>query len=153
MDLKYNVFGKSMYSLKEMELIQLASQWFYDAGRLPSSAWAQVTYGDVAVDSIRKILSNQSEPYYFGGVDKIFPPYIHAIRSAVEMYNDFCRHAPPYFFNKTSDEEIEKVMNISANFGIELKKEYFTRFTMLEEILDKIKDDIDFFENNSKRME
>ncbi|WP_445448536.1 hypothetical protein [Enterococcus faecalis] len=69
------------------------------------------------------------------------------------MYNDFCRHAPPHFFNKNSDEEIEKVMNISANFGIELKKEYFTRFTMLEEILVKIKDDIDFFENNSKRME
>ncbi|HDT8127281.1 TPA: hypothetical protein RD683_002860, partial [Enterococcus faecalis] len=101
MDLKYNVFGNSMYSLKEMELIQLASQWFYDAGRLPSSAWAQVTYGDVAVDSIRKILSSQSEPYHFGGVDNIFPPYLHAIRSAVEMYNDFCRHAPPYFFNKT----------------------------------------------------
>ncbi|EOE46424.1 hypothetical protein S99_03183, partial [Enterococcus faecalis EnGen0089] len=35
----------------------------------------------------------------------------------------------------------------------ELKKEYFTRFTMLEEILVKIKDDIDFFENNSKLME
>ncbi|EPE2274832.1 hypothetical protein ACSG6T_002692 [Enterococcus faecalis] len=58
----------AMKKYKIMELIQLASQWFYDAGRLPSSAWAQVTYGDVAVDSIRKILSSQSEPYYFGGV-------------------------------------------------------------------------------------
>ncbi|MGM0331903.1 hypothetical protein IGJ04_000784 [Enterococcus sp. AZ050] len=34
MDLKFNIFGKSIYSLEEMELIQLAAQWFYDAGRL-----------------------------------------------------------------------------------------------------------------------
>ena len=42
MDLKFNIFGKSIYSLKEMELIQLAVQWFYDAGRLSSISWAQV---------------------------------------------------------------------------------------------------------------
>lgn len=91
--------------------------------------------------------------YYFGGVDNIFFFYLYVIRLVVEMYNDFCRYVLLYFFNKILDEEIEKVMNILVNFGIELKKEYFICFIMLEEILVKIKDDIDFFENNLKLME
>lgn len=152
MDLNYNVFGRAMYSLKEMELIKKASEWFNDAGILPSISWAQVTYGQVAVKSIDGILKNQSAPYHFGGYDNIFPLYILAIKSSVEMYTDFCRHAPPYFFNKTSDKEIEKVIDIAKDLDIKLKKEYFTRFTMLEEILVKLQEDIYFFENNSNKI-
>ncbi|MDN3095756.1 hypothetical protein P0E39_13525 [Enterococcus faecalis] len=127
MDLKFNIFGKSIYSLEEMELIQLAAQWFYDAGRLSSISWAQVTQGDFAVNAIEKIISDQSGSYRFGGFDKIFPVYIRAIKSSVEVYKGFCRFAPPEVLNK-----------------------YANRLTMLEEILVKIKDDIEFFENNSK---
>ena len=110
-----------------MELIQLAAQWFYDAGRLSSISWAQVTQGDFAVNVIKKITPDQSGSYRFGGFDKIFPVYIHAIKSSVEVYKGFCRLAPPEVLNK-----------------------YANRLTMLEEILVKIKDDIEFFENNSK---
>lgn len=152
MDLKYNVFGKSIYSLKEMELIKLACEWVKEAEILPSISWAQMTYGEDAVGSIDKILKYQSAPYHFEGHDNIFPTYIFAIKYSVEMYNDFCRYAPPYFFNKTSNKEIEKVIDITKNFNIKLKKEYFMRFTMLEEILVKLQEDIEFFENNSNKI-
>ncbi|WP_457923000.1 hypothetical protein [Enterococcus faecalis] len=127
MDLKFNIFGKSIYSLEEMELIQLAAQWFYDAGRLSSISWAQVTQGDFAVDVIKKITPDQSGSYRFGGFDKNFPVYIRSIKASVEVYKDFCRFAPPEVLNR-----------------------YANRLTMLEEILVKIKDDIEFFEKNSK---
>ncbi|MGM0252314.1 hypothetical protein IGJ92_002870 [Enterococcus sp. AZ127] len=68
MDLKFNIFGKSIYSLEEMELIQLAAQWFYDAGRMSSISWAQVTQGDFAVNAIEKIISNQSGSYRFDSI-------------------------------------------------------------------------------------
>ncbi|MDU3403547.1 MAG: hypothetical protein E7F14_03940 [Enterococcus faecalis] len=149
MDLENNVFSTSSYTLEEVKLMKLASEWFYEAGRLPSIKWAQVTHGDVAVSAIKDLLDKGSAPYHFGTVDNIFPVYIHAIKASVELYKSFCDHRPPYFSRTSNAEEIERTIETASNFGINLKKEYFTRFLALEEILLKLEADIDFFEDIS----